>query len=680
MKTLSVLFGLALSVNAYATPVTNISAFYRDGQVFVTWDNLITTNVIYTLYRSKNPIEFGSELSSAENLGFVRANSARNQRLSGILGTARYLKIDSLGTPLESTRGLFVATTTITGAFYYAVTTSTAGVEDTTILTGSNSLTTPIVETVALPRPIWQENRTVGSRTYEIYIQFATKVTSSFYPQMTNAGSFPFNFAIIKQGSASVHPVTFWMHPGDGTFLSNNDVSGIGDPNEWIVTLDDWVPNTSDGVTLYYGFHEDYDVFRDANPVPTTGKLHNYTAARMSWTINWCLSNLPLDTTRTYLNGWSLGAIGSLFTSLVMPSKIAAVFLFAPLFEICTPLASNPAGILILERLYGTYQTNLPTNEGLTRNQRLHAGYLASINRLNSLPIIFSFCGKNDANVGWQEKIAFFDSLKSTRHGGFHFWSMTDHVQVFYNSPWQSSFPNFSFFLRYRTNLSYPAFSNCTLNNNPGNGIPSSGDPIGTINGHLDWNDNIVDLANRWEITLKLKDLSTIYGADIAPDSGISDVTLRRLQLFKVPPRSTINWENRRNNIAVQRASFMYDSGLVTIPGVKVYKDSSRLAVWYTAVSVTEQNGVPRQCELAQNFPNPFNPSTTIRYGLPTRSQVTLTVFNTLGQQVARLVDGELEAGYHEVQLDGKNLSSGVYFYRIQAGNFTSIRKSLLMR
>jgi len=83
---------------------------------------------------------------------------------------------------------------------------------------------------------------------------------------------------------------------------------------------------------------------------------------------------------------------------------------------------------------------------------------------------------------------------------------------------------------------------------------------------------------------------------------------------------------------------------------------------------------------LFQNFPNPFNPSTTIRYGLPYRSHVTLTIFSILGQQVAQLVNGEQEAGYHEVKFDGSKLASGVYLYRIQAGNFVETRKLLLVR
>jgi hypothetical protein len=95
---------------------------------------------------------------------------------------------------------------------------------------------------------------------------------------------------------------------------------------------------------------------------------------------------------------------------------------------------------------------------------------------------------------------------------------------------------------------------------------------------------------------------------------------------------------------------------------------------------VSESGNVPETYSLSQNYPNPFNPSTTIRYGLPHKTVVQLTVFNTLGQQVAQLVNGEVEAGFHDVKCDGKNLSSGVYFYRILAGEFVQTRKFLLVR
>ena len=89
---------------------------------------------------------------------------------------------------------------------------------------------------------------------------------------------------------------------------------------------------------------------------------------------------------------------------------------------------------------------------------------------------------------------------------------------------------------------------------------------------------------------------------------------------------------------------------------------------------------VPNRFDLFQNYPNPFNPSTSIRYSLPSKSHVTLAVFNTLGQQVAELIKGEEEGGYDEVRFDAANLASGVYFYRIQAGSFVETKRFLLLK
>jgi O-glycosyl hydrolase len=83
---------------------------------------------------------------------------------------------------------------------------------------------------------------------------------------------------------------------------------------------------------------------------------------------------------------------------------------------------------------------------------------------------------------------------------------------------------------------------------------------------------------------------------------------------------------------------------------------------------------------LSQNYPNPFNPTTTIRYALPSRSHVTLNVFNTLGQIVRELVNGDMDSGYHEVRFDALGLASGVYFYRLQAGIFIQTKNLSILR
>jgi photosystem II stability/assembly factor-like uncharacterized protein len=99
-----------------------------------------------------------------------------------------------------------------------------------------------------------------------------------------------------------------------------------------------------------------------------------------------------------------------------------------------------------------------------------------------------------------------------------------------------------------------------------------------------------------------------------------------------------------------------------------------------TFVGGEPSSKVPTEFSLEQNYPNPFNPSTNFRYALPHTSFVTLTVYNTLGQQVARLVNEQQQAGYHDIVFRGDGLASSVYFYRIQAGDFVRTRKLVLLR
>ncbi len=107
--------------------------------------------------------------------------------------------------------------------------------------------------------------------------------------------------------------------------------------------------------------------------------------------------------------------------------------------------------------------------------------------------------------------------------------------------------------------------------------------------------------------------------------------------------------------------------------------DSSRF-IYTPLTDVQEPASVPYTYRVNQNYPNPFNPSTRISYELAAKSHVILRVFNILGEQVAELVNNTLPAGRYDVVFDAKGLSSGIYFYRLDAGEFMSTKKMILLR
>ena len=96
-------------------------------------------------------------------------------------------------------------------------------------------------------------------------------------------------------------------------------------------------------------------------------------------------------------------------------------------------------------------------------------------------------------------------------------------------------------------------------------------------------------------------------------------------------------------------------------------------------------NGIPSEFTVIGNFPNPFNPTTTIKYGLPREASVTITITNILGEEVRSLVSTHQTAGYHSVLWNGKDnqnqsVSAGVYLYQIDAGEFVQTKKMVLLK
>jgi hypothetical protein len=94
----------------------------------------------------------------------------------------------------------------------------------------------------------------------------------------------------------------------------------------------------------------------------------------------------------------------------------------------------------------------------------------------------------------------------------------------------------------------------------------------------------------------------------------------------------------------------------------------------------TDKASIPSTIRLEQNFPNPFNPNTVINYQVSANNHVTLKVFDLLGREVATLVTQEKPAGNYSVEFNGSNLSSGIYYYQMKAGNFVDTKKMMLVK
>lgn len=97
-------------------------------------------------------------------------------------------------------------------------------------------------------------------------------------------------------------------------------------------------------------------------------------------------------------------------------------------------------------------------------------------------------------------------------------------------------------------------------------------------------------------------------------------------------------------------------------------------------VSITGNNNIIKEFKLSQNYPNPFNPSTKISFELPSVENVTLKVYDVQGREIATLFNQKMNAGIHEVNFDGSRISSGIYFYRLQASRFTEVKKMILVK
>lgn len=113
--------------------------------------------------------------------------------------------------------------------------------------------------------------------------------------------------------------------------------------------------------------------------------------------------------------------------------------------------------------------------------------------------------------------------------------------------------------------------------------------------------------------------------------------------------------------------------------------NQNQMGFWYvyqqsTITDVENEETIPTVFKLEQNYPNPFNPSTKIKFAVPEKSNVLIKVYDILGSEVVTLVNQEMDAGWYENNFNAAGLSSGVYLFRMEAGNFISTKKMIYLR
>lgn len=579
---LSAQASFVFTVSSAPLSVTSLAAQHQHGQTYLTWNETTDPTATYRIYRSGTPFSSAAQFHNGTLIGIAAADSSFDARLSEIRSTTYYYRINA-GPDLTATQGLFVHTPIADGLAYYAVMAVASGVEHI-VLSGGQNTTSAVTEIVSMPEPVFQRNLTVNSRTVEVYAHWVSASATPHYPAMGNRSSVAHHFGLVRNGTATTHSLLIRPHARQGSFLST--VSGTNDANEWVLTLDDWMPNSIEN-TFWYGYHETFDI-ESGLPQSTSGIVHDYTTRRAKWEIEWAMRTLPLDLNRLYMTGHSMGGIGSHFLSLMLPGKIAAIWTTSAKYDFSFLNDPNPMNIWNSgsnERansgdiLWGTVATDLMSSEGLRVYDRLNAGDLVGIARGIDQPVMIAFHGKNDFIVGWAEKIGFYSAMNANRHGGKFFFDSAIHNRS--GGEWVPQ-QSVNVLNRYRLNQSYPAFSNSTANGNPGTGAATSGDVFGTLNGNLDWDtSSIVDTPSQWQIRLFTVALTATTGTVAAPGSVTADVTPRRLQAFAHTPRRATRYEVRDAGsvLLTQGLAVADGDGLFTIPAVPITSAGTTLTL-----------------------------------------------------------------------------------------------------
>ncbi len=542
--------------------ITGIRAVHRHGQTFITWNDVADgeagAKFRYSLYRSTHPIT-ADNLKDAELCYHgVLNNSAKlfghafnhKDRIDPMKPTA--ILVEG-GPPLPMWSGLAVHTVRKAGKAYYAVVaTDKKHAPVSGIVPGKSATTAPVVEEVAPIRPIKlhdSKSRGIYSAQTSITGQKGLPLRVALHGSQGQGGTagdygdYYLYFATPEMGYRDGLPGVFTVverREKTGNYLLLNGRDAIEHPG-----------GTQALETFWFGYSCVPQLAKH-----TEARAYPFTERRQEWIIDWVVKAYAADPERVTMSGGSMGAWGTTTYGLRHPDRFAALYPNRPrtrqrgLPTIGTPVPKTQK--VFLDDGITDYFTRMD----LVKFASEHPG---------DLPFYGWCCGRRDGFATWQEQIDMVKAMTASRHGFAFAWNNGDHSSGAEPMARVLKYYPPELFAR---NRSYPAFSRSSIDQNPGDGDPKTGDLEGGINLGFRWAD-VVDEETRWTVTLS----NTLATADMTVD-----VTPRRCQSFKPRPGSSWKWKSSLGDSGTVKADA---AGLVTVPRVKLAPDKE------TVLSIT---------------------------------------------------------------------------------------------
>ena len=299
-----------------------------------------------------------------------------------------------------------------------------------------------------------------------------------------------------------------------------------------------------------------------------TGIATDYSQQRLLWLIGWTKRYLKADPNRFYGTGSSMGGCGGMAFTFRHPEIFAA-------FYASVPIVAYSDGDPKKGRALGWHSSafrvagvcgplSMKCSEGMTLEERLDARRFA-LSHPGDLPYLVIVNGRKDTSIPWHVNPDFYRAMQKTRHGFLAAWNNAIHSRVHKDLPPDIKRAASSrSLMRFALNKSYPAFSNDSDDQDPGNGDSTNGDIVGFMNRWLDWTDP-KETPRRYEVLIK-------WTGDAKTLPVTVDVTPRRVQAFKLQPGETCQAVNTdASGKALQRVKITADKhGLFTFPAFRV--------------------------------------------------------------------------------------------------------------